>query len=162
MPNAINTDGKRLGAQEFSYDWSINYNPVLADSGFGKNYFIYKNSYLDDSDQISVKTSSLGGLTSEKSVAITINQPVIIFYEDSPLLGPKYEHALTDNQALNKNYLIIKAEPYFFSSANIAVDPDANLQWSINGQPTQPQTSKNELLFSFGQNESGQVKLALI
>ena len=73
-----------------------------------------------------------------------LSTPKILFYENDPQLGTKWETALTDGYTVRQNGDILIAEPYFFSPKNI----DSSIltfDWSLNGEPIDTPNPKNIL-----------------
>ncbi len=162
IPNLITSTGKS-NASNLSYSWSKDSTSQPDYSGWGKSYFIFKNSYLDENNVVQVTASDISG-TTNTSGTITLNtvKPQIIFYKKNLSLGTQWEKALTNGLQINANGEILVVEPYFFSPKNIQ-SPDLTFDWSFNGQPTQTPDPKNILAIKpvSGQTGSARIKVAI-
>ncbi len=160
IPNIKNADGVRLKENDFSFKWKKGYDPVQNASGFGKNSFIYKNSYLDTVDNIGVAISSLSaGNTAEGNVSITPGQPKILLYKKDPFFGIKHENTLSSFLDLNEP-TTIAAEPYFFSADNKNIN-NLKYDWSINGKRTNT-SNINELSITLDKNSGGNANIGIV
>jgi hypothetical protein len=145
MPNIKTPSGEKLKDNDFSYNWSRNFNADPGLSGYAKRSYLFKNDYLEAEENISVSVSSvLGNYSAEGKVLITPGAPKIDFYERDPALGIKYGSSLMNGFNLGTRPLLITAVPYFFSSKNID-DPDFKYSWSINGQAVETTGKNHEL-----------------
>ncbi len=159
IPNIKTENGIKLKPGDFSYSWKRNYTVDQTDSGFGKNSCSCKGSYLKNEEKISAIASSLDNHTSESTVSITTGNPKIIFYENNPADGIKYEQALNGTFSL-KNDSVIIAEPYFFSPKDPNSD-DLSYKWQLNSQDISTPERKNSLPLKPG-GQSGSANLSLI
>jgi hypothetical protein len=83
--------------------------------------------------------------TAQKSTSIIMRSPFVLFYEDSPTLGIKYEKSLGSAVDLqNGSEINLVATPYFFSASDVA-SPEFVYNWTINGNPIQTPSKKNRL-----------------
>ena len=119
MPNIINQNGK-VDVTNLSYDWKKDDDNQIDSSGWGKNYFIFQNSYLDKNNVVEVAVSDIsGGTNASGKINLQPIDPKILFYENDPTLGTKWETSLSDGFSIDSNGKTIVAEPYFFSPKNI-------------------------------------------
>ena len=82
----VKIGGKNYRTNDFTYSWSRSYAVSLPDSGFAKNTFVYKNSYINDSDTVSVVAEAVGSSASARSeITLKPGSPKILFYENNPL-----------------------------------------------------------------------------
>ncbi len=144
MPTIINQTGK-VDMNNLSYAWTKDGDMQPDSSGWGKNYFIFQNSYLDRENVVEVKASDISESTNASGkITLNTSTPKILFYENDPQLGTKWETALTDGYTVRQNGDILIAEPYFFSPKNI----DSSIltfDWSLNGEPIDTPNPKNIL-----------------
>lgn len=161
IPNLINQTGK-VNANNLSYTWTKDGDVQPDSSGWGKSYFIFQNSYLDKENVIGVKVSDI---TSSTNASGTINlqtsNPKIIFYENNPSLGIKWENAVTDGFKVNPEGVTLVAEPYFFSPKNISAS-ELTFDWFLNGAQIQTPNSKNELSIKPEAGQSGNAIIKLV
>ncbi len=98
--------------------------------------------------------------TAEGETTVSLYPPKILFYEDHPLEGVRYRHALTDVFRVEKESATIVAEPYFFSIIN-PQDTDIRYEWSLNNEGISTPENKNELFLRTGADQSGIATLSL-
>lgn len=145
IPNMA-SGGDWLQTEDLVFDWSLNSERNAAASGFNESSFLYRNSYLKKSDEISVKASGITqNISSQKSTTIVMRSPFVLFYEDSPSLGIKYEKSLGDSVDLPSGSEInLVATPYFFSAFDTE-SPELVYDWMINNSSIQTPSKKNRL-----------------
>jgi hypothetical protein len=113
------------------YAWKKDYTNNVDGSGYGKNYFIYTSDYLDDSNNIGVKASTVDQKYSlDASIDVGTVQPKILFYKNDPVLGTQWEQSLSGGHRVIGNE-IIEGDPYFISPKNIKT-PLLAWDWYIN------------------------------
>lgn len=145
-----------------SYNWKQDDNGQPGSSGYKKNYYLFKNSYLDKDNTVEVTTSNLAGNNSGYGkITIKPGKPKIIFYEKGPL-GVKYEKALNGGFRINPNGSIIVVEPYFFSPKNLN-SGDLKFEWSLGISEINTPSPKNEMGIKPEAGQSGQssIKVAI-
>ncbi len=148
LPHFKNGSGE-TASDSVVYNWKRNYNSVTDSSGYGKNVFIFKQSYLNPVEQIGLTAIDNGtGSSVKKNVFVKTYTPKILFYEKDPLLGIKYEKAFNEIDVADAEKTII-AEPYFFSPGNI-FSSDLDFIWKINGSVIIPPDIRNILTVKSG------------
>ncbi len=161
IPDIIE-DGGKISADNLIFKWKKNGSSLLSDSGAGKNVLGVTTSLLDQNITISldVYDSNLKKVTSDEKI-ISINDPEIIFYENSALYGMLYNQAITSSYGLgNREELDIVAKPYYFSDKTQT--SDLKYKWRVNGGTVVPAGNQNELLLrqtSTSGNGNAQVSL---
>lgn len=160
MPNLVTSYG-RVDPENLSYAWIQDENNQPDASGWGKNYFTFKNSYLDKDNVVTVTASDISGTTSAQGT-ITLNtvSPEILFYRNDPKLGTDYSTTIADGYNLNNNGETFVVEPYFFEPKDIT-SPDLSFNWSINDTDTDTPTPKNILSIKPNPGQSGTAKIAV-
>lgn len=162
IPNLVNQSGK-VNVNNLSYTWKKDGNPQPDSSGWGKNSFIFQNSYLDENNIIEVKASDIsGGTTASGKTTLYTGSPKVVFYENDPSLGVKWNKALNDGFAIAPTGKTFIAEPYFFSPKNIN-SSELTFDWSLNGQKIETPSPKNVLSIKpdVGQSGSAIIKLSV-
>ncbi|MCE9585667.1 hypothetical protein K8Q94_03545 [Candidatus Nomurabacteria bacterium] len=150
--------GKKVQNNSITYNWKQDDTSQPDFSGYGKSFYVFKNSYLDENNTIEVTASSIiGNTTGKANITLTPSNPKIIFYEKDPIFGIKYEKALSNGFNIKNDGGIIVTEPYFFSAKNL--NKDLDFTWYINGNQTETQTVKNILSVK---PENGQTGSAVI
>lgn len=161
MPNLVNQSGK-VNINNLSYSWKKDGNPQQNSSGWGKNYFIFRNSYLDRNNVVEVKVSDItGGTNTSGKITLTPIKPKILFYKNDPILGIKWEKTLGDDFTINPSGEIIVAEPFFFSPKNINSD-ELSFNWSINGSKIETPSPKNILAIKPDGEQTGNSIIKLL
>lgn len=145
IPSIDSSRGKVKPAN-LSYTWKKDGNAQVSASGFGKNGFSFKNSYLDRSNEISVEVEDIENKTKTggKIIINGLEKPEIIFYKKDSKLGVLYPKALNDGYILSKEPETIVAVPYFFTPKNIQSSA-LRFDWSAGGEKINPNTLKNEV-----------------
>ncbi|MEI6659924.1 MAG: hypothetical protein WCK91_00695 [bacterium] len=141
IPNS-STLGSSKG--RVTYTWKADNNTNLAVSGYGKDAYVFKNSNLNTSENISVSASSIdGNYDAQNNVRVPIVDPKIVFYKRSPTEGVLYNNALVDEASITEDEATIVAAPYFL----VTKGQDLNLtySWQTNGQDVKTPDIKNEL-----------------
>jgi hypothetical protein len=129
MPNA----GASSTKSNIVYIWKLEHNTISKSSGYGKDSFIFKNSYLRDVEHIEVNASSVNSsYSATNNVTIPIGSANILFYLKNSDGVVEYNKAITANTTISSDESTIVAEPYFFPIKSGA----GNLvySWKINGE----------------------------
>lgn len=174
-----NTNTIKSGKGSMTYSWKSKDNSVVSASGYNKDSYVFKNSELNSSEDITVIASSLDGqYDATRQINIPIISPKIIFYKKSPTDGVLYNQALVDDTLMSENEFTIVAEPFFLAYKN--KESSFTYDWKINGTSIDTPSKKTELtirptsrggyatigitmenLKSFFQKVTGQLKLTL-
>ena len=160
MPE-IKAGSQMVNPKNMVYAWQQDYNNVQDSSGYGKNYFIYTNDYLDNLNNIAVTASTVDqSYSSEANINIGTTDPKIEFYKNDTGLGTLWEQALIDGH-LVKGDETIQAVPYFISPKDTRI-PLLTWDWSINDSPIEVSiASKNLLPIKAQAGVSGTAKINL-
>ena len=131
------------------YEWQIDYKNFPDISGMGKNSFVFKSADIYNTNKIGLTVSNYDrSVVAQKSVAIEIGAPKVIFYEESPLEGVKYNKALTGDVQMEQDEIIIEAEPYFFSLSDLG---KISYEWMMNSEKIIPEEFPNVLSLRKGE-----------
>jgi hypothetical protein len=123
--------GAAVNPQNMTYSWQRNYTNDAEGSGYGKNFFLYTNDYLENSDTIGVTASTLDGQAASRAdISIGTVQPHIAFYKNDSSLGTLWEQALFDGYKIRGGETVL-AEPYFIAPKEIH-SPSLIWNWFIN------------------------------
>lgn len=143
---ALPTTGSSLtGNSNFSFQWSKDNNPNLAVSGWGKNKFSFKNSYIDRSNTIEVKVSDIKNIySSSKKINLVPGEPEIVFYGIDNALGIKMNQSIEDGYNIKKGGETIVAMPYFLNSS-ILENSRIEFLWNIGGQRVDTVNPRNQV-----------------
>ena len=86
------TDSKNM-----TYAWKKDYSNDQEASGYGKNFFLYTNDYLEGSNNVSVVASTLDQkYSNEASIEVGTTEPKILFYKNDNSLGTTLQKTLTN------------------------------------------------------------------
>lgn len=144
-------------ASKLIYEWNLDNKNKPNSSGAGKQTFTFKSADLFESNVVKVKVSNYDRSTVvEKRVNINIISPKIIFYEESPLFGTKYNTALSNNLKLNSGEITLRAEPYYFSNYK-----SLSFEWLMNIKKIIPDDFLNILSLRVGEGGSGSSDIKL-
>lgn len=107
----------------YSYKWTANQTQGLG-QGLGKNGVFVAMKYSGSPVPVSVKVNNpaIPGESGRPAQAgsamqnITAVDPQILFYEDAPLLGIRFERALLGSVNTSGTTFTLRAVPYFFSN----------------------------------------------
>lgn len=158
IPNII-TKGERISSNNLAYTWRKDGNGQPSASGWGKSFFIYKNSYIDPNNNIEVKIADIFGNTSTQGkIQITPMQPKIVFYKKGTTSNTTLNSNIQNGFTLSKEGETIVAMPYFFSTKNINFG-ELKFDWLINNTPATPGSIKNELRVKGVEGGTGEAKI---
>ena len=129
----------------FNYQWKLDDKSQPSASGYQKNYFIYKNSYLENDNTVVVTVSDFfGNGIGQGSITIKPSSPKIVFYKKDQILGTQWENSINDGFTINKDGNTIVAEPYFFYPKDFNLT-NVSFDWLLNGEKTETQKPINTL-----------------
>ncbi len=132
IPDMANSKNS-LDSSKLVFVWEKDGSAVQESSGYGKNSFSFTGPKPYGETNVRVKVSSLNdSINSEIRISLPLSRPVILFYENSPLLGTSYNRPLDTSLTLTKKELTVTAEPYFFSNESEG-GQRINYSWSLNG-----------------------------
>ncbi|MBP6865988.1 MAG: hypothetical protein KBC12_00380 [Candidatus Pacebacteria bacterium] len=162
IPNIISSRGK-LSPGNLSYNWKKDGAVQVSVSGFGKDSFVYKNSYLDESNEIQVEISDVESKTKtgSKITIPTLSKPEIFFYRRDPKLGLALEKTIVDGYSLGETPETIVAVPYFFSPKNLN-SQILSFNWSSGGEGIKPNRNRNEVTVVAPKGSSGGTELKVV
>lgn len=157
----IRTSSGLTDIQNMTYRWKKDYTNNVDGSGYGKNFFIYINDYLEDSNNISVTASTLDQkYSSQAGIDIGTTQPKILFYKKSGSFGTILEKALMDEHKIQGSETV-EAVPYFISPKETQ-NPALIWNWFINDERVNLTSFKKNLMPLKAQSGvSGTAKLRL-
>jgi hypothetical protein len=163
IPNIRNANGALLKPSDFSYAWNRNYNADAGASGYAKNSYLFRHSYLNDQERVSVTMSSQsGGFRTTKNIALAATAPNVIVYENDPQRGVRYERAIRSDSyfLIPKEGASFVAAPFYFSPKD-ATSAELDYVWTVNNSTVTVPGAKN--VFSVRPQESGvaEIKVAV-
>jgi len=145
MPEIRNENGGLTSSKNMTYAWKKDYNNDQEASGYGKNFFLFTNDYLDGSNNISVVASTVDQkYSSEASVNIGTTEPLILFYKNDSDIGTIWHNSLANPHKIQESE-VVEAIPYFISPKELE-NPILTWSWSINDSPVNVQSFKKNLM----------------
>jgi hypothetical protein len=150
--------GIKTSASKLIYEWKRNGKNFPLLSGAGKKTFSFYGAEVGDEIVELLISTPEGSVVAENSVRIKINEPKILFYEESPLEGPLYQRELGSAFSLNKPELILRAEPYFFSKRAL---PILSYEWLMNNKKVATPQKPNLLNLAAPSGQKGTSIIAL-
>jgi len=157
----IKSGSSLVNPKNVTYLWKKDYTNNQDGSGYGKNYFIYTNDYLEDSNNIGVTASTIDQkYSSTGSLDIGMTKPKILFYKNDPKIGTLWEQTLSDGHKILGNEVLV-AEPYFISPNDLRI-PTLTWDWFINDETVNaPIYKKNTMPLQVQAGTSGSSKIRL-
>ncbi len=139
-----------------SYVWKKDGKAQQSSSGFGKNFLLVKNSYLDTENKIEVAVSDVtSNINTSGKITLLTSDPKIVFYTNDPMFGIRYERALNNGFSLAGSIFVA---PYFFSPKDLSSN-NLKFTWSINGETIATPNPKNILAIKPESGVSGSAKI---
>ncbi|PIR85076.1 hypothetical protein COU15_02790 [Candidatus Kaiserbacteria bacterium CG10_big_fil_rev_8_21_14_0_10_45_20] len=141
VPHIVRTSGTRVSANDLVYSWKINRSSTPSLVGYGKNVFTFSSPQFKNQFSVGVTvTTREGDITAEKSITITPVEPSVLFYENAPLLGTRFDRAINDELVLSGEEVTVSAYPLSLSGATAL-----QYEWRANGRvveasPEDPRT----------------------
>ena len=124
-------ENKTSSPQNMTYAWKKDYTNDQGASGYGKNFYLYTNDYLEDANNISVVAETIDqGYQSEANIDIGATQPKILFYKNDITIGTMWERTFSNTHKIQGSE-IVEAVPYFISPKEIQ-NPRLIWSWFIN------------------------------
>lgn len=134
VANMRNQNGKSIAPGALSYTWTVDGAVVDNASGIGKDAVMAASPLQYRTRTVSVIVKSQdGSLVGGDSFSLSAQEPLVRLYENSPLYGIQFDHALSGAYSLAGSEATLYAAPFFFSTAN----GGPTLQWFLNGASAQ-------------------------
>jgi hypothetical protein len=118
--------------KNLEYWWRLDDYELPDYSGLNKNSFTFKATKISGQAHLVYLIVKSGGKNiASKTLEIPVVNPLIVFYEQDPILGETFNKSFAGAYQLAKPEITFVAEPFFFSRANVN-----NLQytWLLNNQ----------------------------
>jgi len=131
IPDLRTSSGAQISPANLVYTWKNGDQVLEGSSGIGKSILTATAPIRYRDTTITVTVSSQdSSVVGQASVLISPQDPLLRIYENDPLLGPRYDTALSNSITLTDSEATYRAVPYFFTSA-------PSLTWQVNGTPSQ-------------------------
>ena len=160
MPE-IRISSQLIDSKNMTYAWKKDYTNDQGASGYGKNFFLYINDYLEASSNISVVASTIDQkYSNQANINIETVEPKILFYKNNNSAGTAWEKTLNNPHRIQGDETVI-AIPYFISPKEI-LNPRLMWNWFINDNIVNVSSfKKNVLPLKIQEGTSGNSKLRL-
>ena len=134
MANLKDAGGKALNPNLLSYAWVVDDTQIANASGIGKQAIMVASplQYRERSVSVTVQSQN-GSLVSGASISLTAQEPVVRIYKNDPLLGIRFDHALSGSYAIAGSETTFYAAP--FSLPITGGTP--LIQWFLDGAAAQ-------------------------
>ncbi len=117
-----------------AYAWTVNGIHMPDSSGIGKSSIIVPSPLQYREGNVSVVvTDSSGSLVGGASISLTASEPLVRVYQNDPLLGIRYSHALSGSYTISGAESTLYAAPFSLPITNSA----PLVQWFLNGSSVQ-------------------------
>lgn len=143
----ITINGIKVPAKNLNFKWSKDDYVLGSNSGRGQNSIIITSSVPVDDIHVGVEISDDdSNILAQTSKTVLLNEPKILFYEDSSIYGVLYNRAVNSGYFLGtKEELKIVAKPFSFSFLK-DISEEANYAWYANGNSIAPVGKTNMIL----------------
>ena len=130
MANFKDAGGKTLDPSTLSYAWTVDGTRIANSSGIGKRVIIVASplQYRERSVSVLVQNQN-GSLVGGASLSLNPVEPTVRIYENDPLLGIRFNRALSSTYTINQSEASLYAAPFSLSSTG----GSALIQWFLNG-----------------------------
>ncbi len=144
------------------YQWKLDDQDMRDQSGRGKKAFSFRVANgrgVTHTVSVTVTGEDTTARTFAKTT-IRVEDPLILFYEDKPLEGPRYEQTFPRFSAASGDELRLRAEPFFFLAGSLTA---LDYQWRVDGRALEAGDKPRQLLFHAVPGSRGmhQVSLAI-
>lgn len=159
IPSVI-VKGEKINVKNLSYSWKRNGNGQINSSGWGKNYLSFKNSFLDDENEVEVRVTDIYKNEVGKEILVVPTQkPKIVFYKKNSSIDSL--NSLQNNIKINTDGIVLRAVPYFFSTKVDNFD-DLLFRWFSEGKEVITTYPKNEINVTGAKGKSGSGTIKVI
>jgi len=133
--------GVTQSAGDLIYTWKQDDRVVGNVSGQGRSSVTLPSPMLYGTSNIEVDVESTDHiLVGSATISIHATEPVVLLYEDNPLIGIAFNHALGTSNTIAETETTFAAIP-FFASALSPNDSRLQYSWMLNNNAITPSTS---------------------
>lgn len=160
----IRPDGSAVPSSQISYTWKQDGRVVGNISGSGKSSAVLPAALLFGTTRIEVDAASGDGtISGSASISLPTNDPILVLYEDNPVYGFTYYHAIAQTGSATQipNVEMTFAAVPYFAQAYSPNDTRLLYNWSVNGAPVAQNRSDPSEITLNATNSSGQASVAL-
>lgn len=134
VANMKDAGGRAIDPAALSYSWTVDNAQIANMSGIGKRALLVASpfQYRERSVSVAVKSQD-GGLVGGASLLLSSQEPLVRIYQSDPLLGVRFDRALSGEQALSGVETTLYAVPFSLPTTNGA----PSVSWFLNGEAVQ-------------------------
>jgi len=152
----FNSGISQIDLSRLVYKWTVNDEVLESQSGYGRSAIFTSGPILGTSMEVEVLvTDPTTNLVAENFMTIDPVNPIVAFYENSPLYGIIFEKVINSGFNLQGEEVNILAVPFFMN-----VRDSVFYSWSMNGQEA-PSISGLSVIFRKPEGVSGSTFLSL-
>jgi len=134
VANLKDINGKASHSTTYSYAWTVDGVQIANSSGIGKEAIIVASPLQYRARDVSVAvTNSSGVLFGGASLSLTALEPSVRIYQNDPLLGIRFDRALSDAYTIAGAETTLYAAPFSIPTTGGA----PLIQWFLNGSVAQ-------------------------
>jgi len=154
-------DGSVVPSSDITYTWKQDGRVVGNVSGRGKSSVELPSPTLYGTSNIEVDAeSSDDTLAGSASLSIPSTTPFVLLYEDNPLLGLTYYHALAAQTTIPDTEMTFAAVP-FFAQIQSPNDPRLAYTWTVNGSAISPSANDPSEITLNASDSNGEADIGL-
>lgn len=160
FPEIFASATQTINPENLIYQWKIDDTDARDQSGRGKKSFSFRVANGKGvTHRVSVTvTSEDKSAAAFAMVDVRLEDPLILFYEDKTLEGPRYESASARFSVASGEELRLRAEPFFFLAGSIDT---LSYQWHVNGRLLEAISKPRQFLFRTERGSSGSHHVSL-
>jgi len=152
--------GADIASTNVVFRWSKNGTVLGSLSGTGKNV-LRLTAPVTGSMTVRVEVSSQDeNLKAASEIQVGVENPRILFYEDDPVLGVRFERAVSNSLILSKHEERLVAIPFGFS-ARTRGSEDLLYQWKVGNVPLETKAGEKDAIVISGGANSGTAAISL-
>jgi hypothetical protein len=155
MPQ-VYSGGSRISADRLVYKWTVNGAVQESQSGYGRKVLQTSGPLLGTDLDISVvATDPISNASAQAYLTVKPADPLLLFYENSPLYGIVYERAVNGALDLSGEEVSVIASPFFINTQDNPI-----YRWTMNGRSA-PEVSGLSATFRKPEGVTGSTFLSL-
>lgn len=161
IPYFKDAHGAVIPTSKINFTWKQDDRVVGAESGLGRSSVVLPAALLYGTTNIEVDAQSSDDASfGTATINIPSIEPPLVLYEDNPLLGITYYHALGGATTITDTEMTFAVVPYF-AQAQSPNDPRLSFAWTVNGSGISPDPQDPSELTLNAQNSSGAATIGL-
>ena len=134
MADLKDAGGRASNSTKYSYAWTVDGVRIANASGIGKSAIIVASPLQYRSRTVSIAIANPdGSLVGGASLSLSAEEPSVRIYENDPLLGIRFERALSGSYRISGAEIMLYAAPFSFPTTG----GSPFVQWFLNGSSAQ-------------------------